>query len=386
MSQSKNLIPERAGRLIQQPAGYRAYIPAPLPPAPSLDIDNEMLRLLSEADQHLARLDALATLLPNPDLFVSMFVKHEAVLSSQIEGTQSTLDDILALDAEALEAGTLTDAGDVVNYVRAMNHGITRLEKDSFPLSLRLIREIHAELMRGTRGQEKSPGEFRTSQNWIGGASPARALFVPPPAHEVMPALDALEKFIHTDHQKLPVLLHCALAHAQFETIHPFLDGNGRVGRLLITFMLIEAKVLARPLLYLSLYLKSNRSEYYDRLMAVRFHGDWEGWVKFFLRGVRQTAELAMQTGRNILELRDAHRKQFSQSSNALALLDRLYQQPYINVKQAVTIMQCSEPTAGKVIAELESQGYLQETTGQKRNRVFRYAPLIALFESSPLT
>jgi Fic family protein len=374
----------RAGRLMQQPAGYRAFIPSPLPPQPPLTIDGEMLKLLSDADQHLARLDALSTLLPNPDLFVAMYVKHEAVLSSQIEGTQSTLDDILALEAHTHQASAPPDAGEVVNYVRAMNYGIARIERDDFPLSLRLIREVHGELMQGVRGQEKSPGEFRTSQNWIGGASPARAAFVPPPAHEVMPALDALEKFIHYARADTPTLIHCALAHAQFETIHPFLDGNGRVGRLLITLMLVEAKVLSRPLLYLSLYLKSNRSEYYERLMNIRFRGEWEAWVKFFLKGIAQTAKAATNTGREILALREAHRAAFAHSPNAQTLIDHLFLQPYLTVQHAQKLMDCTAPTAGKIVSELEAHGVLQETTGKKRNRVYRYAPLIALFDTNP--
>ncbi len=378
---------QRAGRYVQQPTGYRAYMPEPLPPNPPVryDGDGELQRLLSDADRDLARLDALATLLPNPDLFVAMYVKQEAVLSSQIEGTQSTLEDVLAFEAEHAADNRPNDVGEVVNYVRAMNHGIKRLEEDQFPLSLRLIREIHLELMRGAghvRGQEKSPGEFRTSQNWIGGSSPSNAAFVPPPAHALMDALGAFERFIHEHAHDVPVLIRCALAHAQFETIHPFLDGNGRVGRLLITFMLVEAKVLTLPLLYLSIYLKANRSEYYDRLMAVRMKGDWEGWLRFFLRGVSDTARLATDTGLKIIKLREQHRARFVWSFNALQLLDSLYVRPQINVKQAAEAMNCTFVTAGKVVREMESAGILQEITGNARNRVFRYQPYLALFES----
>lgn len=373
----------RAGRYVQQPTGYRAYIPEPLPPNPPIRYDNdgELQRLLSDADRDLARLDALATLLPNPDLFVAMYVKQEAVLSSQIEGTQSTLEDVLAFEAEHTPDHRPNDVGEVVNYVRAMNHGIKRLEEDQFPLSLRLMREIHTELMRGVRGQEKSPGEFRTSQNWIGGSSPANAAFVPPPAHVVMDALGAFERFIHDHAHDTPVLVRCALAHAQFETIHPFLDGNGRVGRLLITFMLVEAKVLTLPLLYLSIYLKANRSEYYDRLMNVRMKGDWEGWLRFFLRGVSDTARLATETGRKILAMRETQRNLFSRNTYALALLDSLFAKPYVDVKQAATIMACSFVKANNVVRELETAGILQEITGNARNRVFRYQPFLAVFE-----
>ena len=380
-------LTRRAGRYVQQPTGYRAYLPEPLPPNPPVryDGDGELQRLLSDADRDLARLDALASLLPNPDLFVAMYVKQEAVLSSQIEGTQSTLEDVLAFEAAHPSANRANDVGEVVNYVRAMNHGIKRLEEDRFPLSLRLIREIHGELMRGVghaRGQEKSPGEFRTSQNWIGGSSPANAAFVPPPAHALMEALGAFERFIHEHTHDVPVLIRCALAHAQFETIHPFLDGNGRVGRLLITFMLVEAKVLTLPLLYLSIYLKANRSEYYDRLMAVRMKGDWEGWLRFFLRGVSDTAHLASDTGRKILALREAHRGQLLRNAYALTLLDSLFERPYVAVKQAATLMQCSFVKANKVVREMQSAGILQETTGNARNRVFRYQPYLALFEN----
>jgi len=374
----------RAGRYVQQPTGYRAYFPKPLPPNPpvSYDGDGELQRLLSDADGDLARLDALATLLPNPDLFVAMYVKQEAVLSSQIEGSQSTLEDVLAFEAEHASAQRPHDVREVVNYVRAMNHGIRRLEEDQFPLSLRLIREIHGELMRGVRGQETSPGEFRTSQNWIGGSSPSTAAFVPPPAHAVMEALGAFERFFHEHTHVVPVLVRCALAHAQFETIHPFLDGNGPVGRLLITFMLVEAKALSKPLLYLSIYLKANRREYYDRLTAVRMKGDWEGWLRFFLRGVSDTARLATDTGRQILALREQHRNQFQRDAYGLALLDSLFERPHLDVRQAAAVMQCSFVKANKVVREMEAAGILQEMTGNARNRVFRYQPYLALFES----
>ena len=372
-------IAQRAGRYIQQPTGYRAFMPEPLPPNPPVAWDGEMQRLLSDADRDLARLDALAALLPNPDLFVAMYVKQEAVLSSQIEGTQSTLEDVLAFESEHATERPLHDVAEVVNYVRAMNYGIRRL--DELPLSLRLIKEIHAELMRGVRGQEKSPGEFRISQNWIGGASPSNAAFVPPPAYALMDALSAFERFIHEHTHDVPVLVRCALAHAQFETIHPFLDGNGRVGRLLITFMLVEAKALSLPLLYLSIYLKANRSEYYDRLMNVRLKGDWEGWVKFFLRGVSETARLASDTGRDIIRLRDAHRARFAKNANALTLLDTLFVRTHVDIKQAAAVMKCSFVTASRIVAELVAAGVLKEITGQSRNRVFRYEPYLKLFE-----
>jgi Fic family protein len=245
-------------------------------------MDEEMVSLLSRADCALGRLDGVTSVLPNPDLFVAMYVRHEAVLSSQIEGTQSTLEDVLEYEIEARANNQPKDVEEVVNHVRAMNYGLRRLR--DFPLSLPLIKEIHAELMRDVRGSHREPGEFRRSQNWIGpeDSNLTAAIFVPPPPHEMLLALDNFEKFLHTA-KPMPVLLHCGLAHAQFETIHPFLDGNGRVGRLLITFLLCQREILQAPLLYLSLYLKAHRAEYYDRLTAVRTDGNWEGWLKFFI-------------------------------------------------------------------------------------------------------
>ncbi|TAK67226.1 MAG: Fic family protein, partial [Dehalococcoidia bacterium] len=295
----------RAGRYVQQPTGYKAFVPAPLPPDPPIDVDSAIVRLLSEANLAVGRLDGAAQTLPDPDLFVAMYVRQEAVLSSQIEGTQSTLDDVLAFELDAAGSrGLPQDVSEVVNYVHAMNYGLNRLA--SLPLSLRLIREIHGELLHEGRGSERSPGEFRQSQNWIGPANTPlnRALFVPPPVTEMNDALDNFERFLH-ERGDLPVLIHCGIAHAQFETIHPFLDGNGRVGRLLITFQLCHENVLQRPLLYLSNFLKRNRVEYYDRLMAVRTAGDWEGWLRFFLRGVAETAEEATLTARSIVSLRE---------------------------------------------------------------------------------
>lgn len=255
----------RAGQILPQSQGYRAFIPAPLPPA-TLDLAGSVGRLLPQASLALGRLDGVIGILPNPDLFVAMYVRQEAVLSSQIEGTQASLADVLQYEADAEDESTAPDVGEVVNYIRAMRHGLRRL--DSLPMSLRLIREIHQELMRDVRGQERDPGEFRRTQNWIGpaGSTLGDAVFVPPPPQPMKEALANLETFLH--HDELPALIHAAVAHAQFETIHPFLDGNGRVGRLLITFLLCHRGVLSRPLLYLSYYLKQHRQEYYDRLQA----------------------------------------------------------------------------------------------------------------------
>lgn len=377
--------PYRAGRFIQQHTGYKAFIPEPLPPDPPVVYDGALQTLLSEADRNIGRLDALASMLPNPDLFVAMYVRHEAVLSSQIEGTQSTLEDVLAFEADAVRDDTPKDVEEVVNYVRAMNHGLTRLHE--LPLSLRLLREIHAELMKGVRGGEKSPGEFRTSQNWIGGrGSTLRdASFIPPPPHELMNTLGQLETFLHGARDTVPLLIRCGLAHAQFETIHPFLDGNGRVGRLLITLMLCEERALTRPLLYLSLYLKAHRAEYYDRLTAIRMQGHWEQWLMFFLRGVSATALAATRTARDIVALRERHRADVAKNAKALALLDHLFQHPTVSVNGVAKLMACTFPTASKLVTDFESRGWLREVTGYGRNRLWRYQPYLDLFHREAL-
>ncbi len=349
-------------------------------------MDAELTRLLSEADRSLGRLDGIGSVLPNPNLFVAMYVRQEAVLSSQIEGTQSMLEDVLQFEVDAKGLSLPKDVDEVVNYVRALNYGLKRL--DELPLSLRLIREIHAELLKGSRGANRDPGEFRRSQNWIGpaGADLAAATFVPPPVPNMHEALDKFEKFLHDD--SLPVLIQCGLAHAQFETIHPFLDGNGRVGRLLITFLLCHRKVLHRPLLYLSYYLKANRAEYYDRLMAIRNDGNWEQWLKFFLRGVAEVSDGAIETSRRIFELREQHREVInknlgSSSVSGVRLLDYLYEQPIINVRMVERHLETSFVTASRLIEQLVKMEVLRETTGGLRNRRYEYAPYLALFESA---
>jgi len=376
----------RAGKYVKQGTGFKAFIPSPLPPIPPVALDAELTRLLSEADRSLGRLDGIGSVLPNPDLFAAMYVRQEAVLSSQIEGTQSSLEDVLQFEVDAKGADVPKDVEEVVNYVRAMNFGIKRLEK--LPLSLRLIREIHAELLKGTRGAHRTPGEFRRTQNWIGsaGANLANATFVPPPVPEMKEALNKFEQFLHDD--SLPVLIHTGLAHAQFETIHPFLDGNGRVGRLLITFLLCERKILHRPLLYLSHYLKMHRAEYYDRLMAIRSDGNWDAWLKFFLRGVGEVSQEAIETARRIFALRDEHRQAINKSmgssaGSALRLLDYLYEQPIISVRLVEQHLKSSFVTANKMVEQFIKLDILNETTGRQRNRRYAYAPYLALFESS---
>jgi len=271
----KGISSDRAGKYVRQIGGYKAFIPKNLPPDPPIKMDGEMLTLLSQADRELGRLDGSTETLPNPDLFVFMYVRKEAVLSSQIEGTQASLMDVLEFEAHAVRTGRPKDVHEVVNYVAAMNYGLDRLK--SLPLSLRLIREIHAALLEGVRGSKRNPGEFRRSQNWVGpnGSTLASAIYVPPPPHEMGMALDNFEKFLH-DKTSMPFLIKVGIAHAQFETIHPFVDGNGRVGRLLITFLLCQKEILKHPLLYLSHYFKLHRSEYYDRLQAIRDVGNWE--------------------------------------------------------------------------------------------------------------
>ena len=377
----------RAGVWLQQPSGYRAFVPAPLPPDPPLVMDDELWMLLSRADSALGRLDGVTSILPNPDLFVAMFVRQEAVLSSQIEGTQSTLEDVLEFEAGATNNDRPRDVEEVVNYVRAMNHGLARL--DEFPLSLPLIKEIHAILMEGTRGSASSPGEFRRSQNWIGaaGATLQTASFVPPPVPEMKDSLHGFEKWLHTD--SMPTLLQCGLAHAQFETIHPFLDGNGRVGRLLITFLLCQRQILTRPLLYLSLYLKRHRSEYYDRLSAIR-NGDWEGWLKFFLRGVAEVSHSATATARAILDLRERGRlellRQNSNPTYTTQLFDSLFEQPVVTISSIQTQLSCSYNTAAKLVANLQKPeiALLEQIGADKRNRRYRFAPYLALWENPP--
>lgn len=374
----------RAGVYINQPGAYKAYIPKPLPPDPPLLIDSEMIDILSKADRFLGRLNGMAETLPNPDLFLAMYVRKEAVLSSRIEGTQASLEDVLEYESVDRPKTLANDVGEVVNYIRAMNYGLKRLEE--LPLSLRLIREIHAELLKGVRGGQKYPGEFRTSQNWIGpkGCNLNNASFIPPPAHEMKQALGDLEKYLHSTF-RYPILIECALIHSQFETIHPFLDGNGRIGRLLITFFLCQKDILRKPLLYLSYFFKLNRMEYYDRLMQVRTKGDWEGWVKFFLKGVEQTSEQACNTANKILILqkrdKEIIRLKIYHSSKAETLLDILFDRPILSIKDIVKLLQVTFPTANVLAENLSRLGILKEITGRQRNRMYAYSQYLDLLK-----
>lgn len=378
------MLSGRAGRFErQQPGGYLAFVPAPLPP-PELKIAPALQAVLSTADVAVGRLDGAIRLVPDPDLFVFMYVRREAVLSSQIEGTQASLMDVLEYEAELEGTEQRVDVVEISNHVAAMNYGLARLA--NLPLSRRLLCEVHAVLMKDVRGGEpqKTPGEFRRSQNWIGGASPATARFVPPPWEIAEEAFADLERFLH-DPTPMPALMKAGLAHAQFETIHPFLDGNGRIGRLLITFWLVEQGILSKPLLYPSVFLKEHRTEYIDRLQAIRDEGAWEDWLAFFVDGMGQVAREATDRAVDIVHLRDEHRDLVAsglgrRAPNALALLDRLFRQPVVSAKTVERLIDVSQPTAAALVRDLEGLGILHEFTGKQRYRLFSYDRYLQLF------
>lgn len=380
--------PGRAGTYRRQPQGYRAFLPAPLPPDPPVRLDGPLQALLSHADLALGRLAGSIGTLPNPDLFVPMYVRKEAVLSSQIEGTQSSLQDLLAAEARVFAPQQPHDVAEVLNYVAAMNHGLARLA--TLPVSIWLIREIHAKLLDGVRGSHLTPGALRTSQNWIGpaGCSLNEATFVPPPPAELQDALGALERFLHTE-DTLPLLVRIGLAHAQFETIHPFLDGNGRVGRLLITFLLCEKHVLDKPALYLSHYFKRHRQAYYEHLQAIRDQGAFEGWLEFFLTGVLEVSLEAAATARRILALREQHRGLIADQLGGMAgnghrTLEYLFAHPIVSVNEVRALIGTTYPAANELVGRLAKTGILTEVTGHARNRRFRYDPYIRLFTDEP--
>jgi Fic family protein len=368
----------RAGRLETQQAGnegYSAFIPAQLPPSPAVVLDGELQSLLERASRALGRLDGISLLLPDPRLFLYMYVRKEAVLSSQIEGTQSSLSDLLLFENDEIPGVGIDDVREVSNYTAAMQYGLDRL-RNGFPLSLRLIREIHGILMQNARGGDKTPGEFRRSQNWIGGSRPGDARFVPPPPHELMASLDNLEKFLHAQNS-VPLLVKAGLAHAQFETIHPFLDGNGRVGRLLMTFLLCAEGALTQPLLYLSLYLKEHRDEYYESLQRIRTEGDWGGWLRFYLRGVESVALQATSTARNIVQLFEADRQNLQGigkgASSALRVHELLKERPILSIAATVRALKMTKPTAAAAMENLEKLNIVREESGRRRGRHFVY-------------
>ena len=373
----------RAGVYIQQPSDI-THLYHLLPPNPPIQLEGELQTILSEADQALGRLDGSITIIPNPDLFVAMYVRKEAVLSSQIEGTQSSLQNLLEAEAEILSETAPKDVAEVINYVKAMNYGLERLNE--LPLSVRLIREIHSILLQNVRGRHASPGELRQSQNWIGpeGCTLREAVFVPPPPFYVPQALSDWEKFLHAQID-IPLLIKIGLAHAQFETIHPFLDGNGRLGRLLITFILTEQEMLKKPVLYISYYFKQHKQKYYELLQNIRDTGDWESWLSFFLRGITVVSNEAATTARNILNLRENHRAMITQhlgrmAANAFKVLDYLYIRPIITINDIKEIIKTSYPAANELINRLVNIGIIQEITGFKRNKRYSYTSYIALF------
>lgn len=362
----------------------RAFVPPSLPPVPQLDLLS-LLGPLSEADRAVGRLDGITALVPDTSLFLYMYVRKEAVLSSQIEGTQSTLHDLLRFESDAAAGAPVDDIREVSNYIAAMEHGLARLSK--LPLSLRLIREMHEKLMASGRGMTKQPGAFRTSQNWIGGTRPGNAMFVPPPPQEVMPALHGLESFLHDKKDRLPPLIKAGLAHVQFETIHPFLDGNGRLGRLLITLYLCERGVLRAPLLYLSLYFKQHRETYYRLLQEVRERGAWEAWLEFFLEGIADTANQAFQTANKIVALFQEDRQRIGAEAAApnsvLRVHELLQTSPYATAPGARKKSGLALPTVNAALDQLVKLGMVTEVTGKKRGRVYAYRRYLDLLSDA---
>lgn len=376
----------RAGFARKQagPEPYYCFIPAPLPPKPPLKYDEKLQALTERAGRALGRLDAVTTQLPNPELLLYTYIRKEAVLSSQIEGTQSSLSDLLLYENAGTPGVPEDDVREVSNYVSALEYGLKRLK--TLPLSLRLIKEIHKILLQGGRGSHKEPGEFRRSQNWIGGSRPGNARFVPPPPEEVLPALGALEKFIHNEPAKTPTLIKAGMAHAQFESIHPFLDGNGRLGRLLIPFIMIAEGTLTSPLLYLSLYFKQHRRDYYDALDRVRARGDWEGWLAFYLEGVAEVAEQGSETSAKLIAMFNEHQAAINRLGrarfSALKVHDLLKKRCVLSVATVCSELGFSFPTANKTLAHLQSLGFVGEVSGRRRHRVFSYVPYLKALQA----
>jgi len=372
-----------AGRIIQVASGYTAFIPAPLPP--EFVYDAELVLALSRADIALSELAGLGRQIPNPHLLIGPYLRREAVLSSRSEGTRTSLSDLLLNEMEEGVVGpNHADVHEVRNYVTALEYGIERLR--DLPLSLRLVRELHEQLMSGVRSDQATPGEFRRSQNWIGpaGSTPLTAPYVPPPPEQMMEALAQWELFLH-EREQYPDLIQCALIHEQFEAIHPFLDGNGRVGRLLITLFLIERGRLTQPLLYLSAYIERRRQDYYDFLQRVRTDGDWKSWLHFFLAGVAETAQAALHQASHLMDLRENFRSRLRDKAKALVLLDQLFINPYITVARAMDVLQSSNPTARKAVAVLQEHGMLEEITGGSWRRVYLAAPILHALENQPV-
>lgn len=367
----------------------RAFVPRPLPPEPPLNFTDDDREVVDRANRALGRLDGLGMMLPDTRLFVYMYLRKEAVLSSQIEGTQSSLSDLLLHESEHAPGVPIDDVTEVSNYVAAITHGLERM-RGGFPLSLRLIREMHEVLLSRGRGSGKQPGQFRTTQNWIGGARPGVAAFVPPPAEHVVPCMGDLERFLHGEPVRSPVLLRAALTHVQFETIHPFLDGNGRLGRLLIPLLLCAEGVLQEPTLYLSLFFKVRRAEYYGHLTAVRESGAWEDWVRFFMHGVAETAEQAVTAARAILALFEADRGPLEglgrQASAALRVHEAMKRHPIASIAQLAERSAMSVPTTTQALGNLQRLGLVREATGRQRGRVFVYQRYVDLLNEGTTT
>lgn len=372
----------RTGRVVRTPQGFWAFVPAALPP--DLAYDADLVLVLSRADAALSELSGLGRHLPNSHLLIAPYVRREAVLSSRIEGTKTNLAELLLDEVEAgASEQAPSDVREVRNYVIALEHGIKRLAE--LPLSLGLVREIHARLLKGVRGDYATPGEFRRSQNWIGtpDSTPATATYVPPPPEHMMEVLSDWERFLHLRDQ-IPDLIQCALLHEQFEAIHPFLDGNGRVGRLLITLFLIERGRLSQPLLYLSAYFEAHRPSYYDLLQRVRTDGAWTAWIRFFLSGVAETAREGVRRAASLMELRERFQKRLRERAKALALLDHLFLNPYVNVARAARVLKVSTPTARQAVGVLEEKGLLEEITGRSWGRLYLARPILEVIEGSP--
>ena len=376
----KDFNAPEAGKVMLTPQGFYAFIPAKLPPR--LEFNAELVKLLSKADAALSELSGLGRTLPDPHLLIAPYVRREAVLSSRIEGTRASLSDLLIdeLDDKPATPSSVEDVYEVRNYIIALEHGLNRLNE--LPLSLRLVREIHERLMRGVRGDKATPGEFRRSQNWIGpqGSSPATAPYVPPPVLEMHECLNDWEIFLH-DRETLPDLIHAAIAHAQFEAIHPFLDGNGRVGRLLITLELIERERLAQPLLYLSAFIEANRQDYYDLLQRIRTHADWLAWIRYFLTGVEQTAKQASAQAMSLIKLRETLRAKVLDKPRAQLLIDELFKNPYVTVARAQQLLAVSNPTARAVINVLTARGMLEEVNGRQWAKLYVSRPILRAVE-----
>lgn len=377
----------RTGEFVRQPAGFVAFYPANLPFVPSVRYDDELQYILSKADQAIGRLDSAAEFIPNPDIFVGMYIQKEAVLTSQLEGvTQASLSEFLEQEAVSEGKTSSSERAEVRNYVRASNYAIDRL--NSLPLGLKLIQETHEQLLLGVRGSDRSPGRFRTEQNWIGrpGSSVFSAAFVPPPPDVMVDALNDLEQYIH-DEWFTPDLVKAGLLHYQFETIHPFRDGNGRIGRLIVVLYLCQREILKRPLLYLSEFINEHKREYYDRLQAARDTGDIEGWLKFFLTAVWRVSDAAGSTAQQILALREGDRKVIGEaqprSGNGLRLLDYLFESPYVTVNSVAKKLGVTFPTANNLVRIFEHQGILEERVTGYQPRLFRYHRYIQLMEQA---